>query len=280
MEPVEQRQRLVDRHFDAAADYWKAIYEQTTVYALIHQERMATALKWIDELALPGGAEVLEIGCGAGLTSVALAERGFAVTATDAAAAMIERTNQLARDRNLAGRIRTSVVDVRSLPFKDGSFSVVLALGVLPWLPSTEQAVQEMARILRPGGFMLVNVDNLLRLHYWLDPRLNPALAPVRDPLLSWLRRIGGRRSSIDPTLVRLEWSRRLDLTLSHAGLAKVRGASMGFGPFTFWTRPILSEREGMRLHHKLQTLADGRVPLIRGVGAQYVVLARKADDT
>jgi SAM-dependent methyltransferase len=275
-----QRQGLVDRHFEVAAGYWKAIYEEPTVYGAIYQERRSTALSWIDELALPGGTTVLEIGCGAGLTSVALAERGFEVTATDNVEAMVGLTNQLARDRMVSERLRTAMVDVHNLPFEDCSFSGVLALGVLPWLHSPEQAVAEMARVLRPGGFMLVNVDNVFRLHYWLDPHLNPAVAPVRDLLRRWLRRTGTRAGSIEPTLVHLDRPRRLDLALSCAGLTKARGATIGFGPFSFWGRRILTEHEGKRLHRKLQGLADRRVPLLRSMGAQYVVLGFKADET
>lgn len=56
--------------------------------------------------------------------------------------------------------------------------------------------------------------------------------------------------------------------------------ATIGFGPFTFWRRPVLSEPEGMRLHRSLQGAADRRVPLVRSTGAQYLVLAHKADDS
>jgi cyclopropane fatty-acyl-phospholipid synthase-like methyltransferase len=103
---------------------------------VIYQERTATARAWIDVLAMPDGAPILEIGCGAGLTSAAMAERGFVVTATDGAPAMIELTNKLALDRHLADRIRTVLVDAHRLPFEDRSYALVVALGVFPWLHS------------------------------------------------------------------------------------------------------------------------------------------------
>jgi D-aspartate ligase len=273
------RQKQVDRHFEAAAQDWKTIYEEQTVYGLIHQERRATALDWIDELALPDGASVLEIGCGAGLTSVALAERGLNVMAIDTAPAMIGLTDQLVRDRDLAGRIRTSVADAHDLPYSDGSYSLVLALGVLPWLHSPDRAMEEMVRVMRPGGYVLANVDNLLRLHYLLDPRLNPALGSLRRSLGDGLRRTGVLHAPA-PTPVRLSSIRRFDAVMARLGLAKVRSTTLGFGPFTFWRRPVLPEAKGMRLHRTLQGAADRGIPLVRSTGAQYLVLARKADDT
>jgi ubiquinone/menaquinone biosynthesis C-methylase UbiE len=271
-------QEQVDRHFESTAQDWKTIYEERTVYGLVHQERRATALDWIDELALPDGASVLEIGCGAGLTSAALAERGMHVAAIDSAAIMIELTEQLARDRDLADRIHASVASAYDLPFPNGSHSLVLALGVLPWLQAPDRAMAEMARVVRPGGYVLTSVDNVLRLHYLLDPRLNPALGSLRRSLGSGLRSVGVLHSP-SPTAVRLDSSRRVEAVMERLGLDKVRSTTIGFGPFTFWGRPVLSEPEGRRLHRRLQSAADRRVPLVRSMGGQYLILVRRPDD-
>jgi ubiquinone/menaquinone biosynthesis C-methylase UbiE len=222
---------------------------------------------------------VLEIGCGAGLTSMALAEYGLNVTAIDSAAAMIRLTDQLAHDRDLGGRIRTMVADTHDLPFPDSSFTLVLALGVLPWLHAPDQALEEMARVVQPGGYVLANVDNVLRLHYLLDPRLNPALGSIRRSLGSGLRRIGVLTTQA-PTPVRLDSTRHFEAVMTRLGLDKVRSTTIGFGPFTFWRRPVLSEPDGMRLHRMLQGVVRRGVPLVRSTGSQYLVLARKAHAT
>jgi D-aspartate ligase len=276
--PGRRQQAQVDRHFESTAQDWKTIYEERTVYGRIHQERRATALDWIDGLGLPDGSPVLEIGCGAGMTAAALAGRGLSVTAIDSAPAMIQLTDQLAQDRDLSDRIRTSVADAHDLPFPDGSYSLVLALGVLPWLHSPDRALEEMARVVRPGGYVLTSVDNLLRLHYLLDPRLNPALGSLRRSMGSGLRRIGVLHTPA-PTPVRLDSSRRFDAVMARLGLDKVRSTTIGFGPFTFWRRPVLSEPKGMRLHRTLQGAAGRGVPLVRSMGGQYMVLARRADN-
>ncbi len=276
--PAAGPQAAVDRHFQATAGDWRAIYAERSVYGLIHQERRTLALEWIDGLALPQGAEVLEVGCGAGLTTVALAERGLRTTAIDSAPAMIDLTLALASEHGVTGAVEASVADVHALPFADASFDLVLALGVLPWLHSPGRAIDEMARVLRPGGHLVANVDNVYRLHYLLDPRLNPVLASSRRLVGRSLRRAGVLHGG-EPTPVRLERPGQFDAILDRAGLAVVRGSILGFGPFTFWRRPVLSERRGMRLHRRLQDLADRGVPGVRSTGSQYLVMARRASD-
>jgi hypothetical protein len=60
------------------------------------------------------------------------------------------------------------------------------------------------------------------------------------------------------------------------AGLAVVRCVTLGFGPFTFLARDLLSEPRAIRLHGWLQERADRRVFGLRSLGAQHLILARK----
>jgi ubiquinone/menaquinone biosynthesis C-methylase UbiE len=275
--PASEVQGRVDRYFDSAAGYWRAIYEDTTAYAVIHQERQARALRWVSQLPLEPDAPVLEIGSGAGSTSVALAERGLHVTATDTVPAMLRLTDELAQARNLGDRVRTARVDAHSLPFADGSYALALALGVLPWLHDPDRALREMARVVRPGGFLLVNVDNVFRLHYLLDPMLNPALTPMRR-LARRALQVVGIVDAAEATLSHLDAPGRFDAELTRHGLRKLKGETIGFGPFTLLHRRVFDERTAIRLHVTLQRFADRRTRVIRSLGAQYLVLARKAD--
>jgi hypothetical protein len=50
----------------------------------------------------------------------------------------------------------------------------------------------------------------------------------------------------------------------------------VGFGPFSFWSREPLSDVAAIRLHERLQALADRGVPVLRSTGWQYVLSARK----
>jgi SAM-dependent methyltransferase len=167
----DQQQRRVAAFFDSLALDWKTIYEWPGVYEKIHHQGRTRALRLIDGLALPAGSRVLETGCGAGSIAVALAVRGHFVHATDVGAAMVALTRRLAVEAKAEDRVRTSVADIRNLNFPDSTFDLVVALGVLPWIqPPLDPGVGEIARVLRPGGHMIVNIDNRWRLNYIVDP--------------------------------------------------------------------------------------------------------------
>lgn len=273
--PEAEIQGLVDAHFEAASPFWANIYEGEDVYAIIHQRRRATALVWIDELHLPLGSRILEVGCGAGLTATELARRGFDVDATDTVPEMIELTRRHGEQANAGARLRPALGDVHALSFDGDIFDVVVALGVIPWLHSPQVAIREIARVLKPGGYVIVNADNAARLIDLVDPQLNPALKPLRAALKRVLSHLGIRRSR------RGAPARRHSLTeferlLSSAGLHTTKGLTLGFGPFTFFGHRLLPARLEPRLHRWLQLRADRGAPGIRSAGAQYLVLARK----
>src|SRR5947209_5082596 len=102
-------------------------------------------LDWIDSLAPAPGSQVLEIGCGAGVMAVSLAQRGFCVHAIDSAEAMVELARQHATESGTSETLSLSVGDVYALAFEDEAFDLVIAIGVIPWLEQAELAMQEMA---------------------------------------------------------------------------------------------------------------------------------------
>jgi ubiquinone/menaquinone biosynthesis C-methylase UbiE len=275
----EEVQRAVDAYFDAESSFWDEIYAGNEVYAVIHKHRHALALELIGQLGLPGGSRVLEVGCGAGLMTVALAERGFQIDATDTAPAMIDGARQNVRAAGASSQVTVSGADAHSLSFEDEVFDLVVALGVIPWLHSPNRALGELARVLRPGGYLIANVDNRWRLHYLLDPIFSPVFAPARRVVKWVLQRLGLRRqpASIPPN--NLHSRGEFDRLISSLDLEKMGGSMYGFGPFTLFARRVLPKRLGVFVHRKLQRACDRGTPGLRSAGAQYLVLARKPSD-
>ena len=270
------RQRLVTAYFQTRTRYWEDTYHGEDVVSLIHQHRRALALDWVARLDLPDGARVLDVGAGAGLTSVALAGRGYQVTAVDASAAMTEIIRRRAAEAAVASRLQLSLGDAHLLPFGCRVFSLVVALGVIPWLHSPERAAREMARVLAPGGYLVVSADNRARLTDLLDPRRSPATGPLRRTAKSALAATGRWRPAGNGALATFHRRGEFDHILAGTGLEPVAGATFGFGPFTLLGRRLLSDPVGVRVDASLQKLADRGVPGVRSAGAQYLVVARK----
>ena len=182
-------QHLVNSHFQSSASYWSEVYRTETVEAAIYRQRHELVLSMIASLQMPIGSRILELGCGAGLTSVALAQRGYQVNAIDSIPVMLELTSREAEQAGVGDRVITSLGDAHNVEFADEQFALVLAIGLTPWLHSLETALSEMTRVVRSGGHVIVTADNRYRLSYWLDPRLNPIHGPVRPFIAAMLRK-------------------------------------------------------------------------------------------
>lgn len=276
--PAEQQQR-VDAYFQSTASHWRAIYQVPRLSGMIYRQRLAVSLALIDRLALPQETRILEIGCGAGVLTLELAHRGYIVEAVDTVDAMLDLTRQAASEVGVGHRVSTRISDVHCLDFDDEVFRVVLAIGVTPWLHSPQVAMKEIARVVTPGGSVIVTADNRWRLNHLLDPRFNPVLAPVREAVTRLLRQFGRQKSVIHGVHTHLYSPKAFDELLASVGLEKVTGLTVGFGPFSFLGYRVVPDSVGRTLHHPLQSLADHHVPGLRSTGAHYIVLARKPQD-
>ena len=272
---VSEQQVLVHKHFTEAAFYWKQVYADRDVYAVIHQQRRSALFSMIDELCLAPGSDVLDVGCGAGLISVGLASRGFITKAVDPTQAMIELTERAALEAGVSDSVSATVGDIHRLDFPDNTFKLVLAIGVLPWLQDYHRALNELARVLEPGGYLIANVDNRWALHRILDPSANAITAPLIRGVGRTLRALHLRRPRSGVTTTTAS-RRTFNNLLRHYGLETVETAMFGFGPFRIVGQRYLAFSTGVQCHRFLQELCDRNIPILRSMGAQYLVTAKK----
>ena len=271
------QQQCVTDFFESTAPYWQSVYSDDRLVPTIYQDRHRAALRWVQDLSLRPNARILEVGCGAGLLTVALARNGYRVDALDSTDAMLQMTRNRAASQHLHDRIRVHAGDVHALPFQPQTFDLVIALGVIPWLHSEPLALREMRRVLKSGGHLLVTADNNARLDRLLDPVSSPLLAPLRLAAKHLLRlcRVWSPASGFQ---AKRHYPAEIDASIVQCGFDRVRSSTVGFGPFTFLGKTLFTDAVGVRLHRRLQTLASGRGAfLLRWTGSHYLVLATKA---
>ncbi|MHB8244568.1 MAG: class I SAM-dependent methyltransferase [Acidimicrobiales bacterium] len=131
-----------------------------------------------DRLGLARTESVLDMGCGAGRHAFECLRRGARVVALDADEVEVKGVATMMAAMTQAGEVPegASGIAVRGsalqLPFGTASFHRIIAAEVLEHIPEDESAMQELARVLRPGGRMAVTVPRYLpELMNWLLSR-------------------------------------------------------------------------------------------------------------
>jgi SAM-dependent methyltransferase len=121
-----------------------------------------------EQFPIESGEHVLDLGCGFGRHAFEAYRRGAHVVAVDHSAEEVTQVTSMFRAMAAAGeapadRLARAVrADLLALPFPDASFDIVMASEVLEHIPADEQAMGEIARVLRPGGRLAVTVPR-----YW-----------------------------------------------------------------------------------------------------------------
>lgn len=145
----------------------------------VWQERIQGAR--LREIARYGGAlearRILDLGCGMGGTSVALALAGAFPLAFEYNPAYCAITRLRAARYNLDLPVVNGAGE--NLPFADASFDLVICWDVLEHVQNPEQLLAELARVIRPGGRVLITAINRFA---WRDPHYHM-------PVLNWLPR-------------------------------------------------------------------------------------------
>ena len=144
---------------DAIKQYWNLRaegYSLQTKHELEEEQEACRAdilLRYVDS---DRSLSVLDLGCGPGLFSILLAQKGHQVTALDCTENMLERARKNAQ--NAGVDIRFVHADAQHLPFADENFDLIVTRNLTWNLEHPKRAYREWLRVLKIGG-SLVNID-------------------------------------------------------------------------------------------------------------------------
>jgi 2-polyprenyl-3-methyl-5-hydroxy-6-metoxy-1,4-benzoquinol methylase len=132
--------------------------------------RLGKYLRALAEGVATEGA-ILDVGCGVGQVVRALREQGFAARGIDVSHANVAE----------AGDADCTVYDGRTIPFSDATFASVGACNVLEHVEEPIRFLDEMARVLKSEGQMVVSSPNFLRVLGWRD--YHPHMSGLRQKM-------------------------------------------------------------------------------------------------
>jgi ubiquinone/menaquinone biosynthesis C-methylase UbiE len=251
---TEQVKRAVEVHSEQAGKF-AAWYGEADPYGSC----FAYSRKRLDRLLdgyLPAsgdGLRLLDVGCGTGHQLARWTASGYEVAGVDGSAEMLSH----ARENNPDAELQQA--DAQQLPFADASFDRVTSIEVLRYLPDPRRSIEEMARVLRPGGVCLATAAPLLALNgYALVNRAALAL-PV------------GRLTRLKQFFTT---SRRLRRQFREAGFSEVTVHGVYSGPLIWIERlaPKTLPRVLRRWEPLDESLADR--PVLRDLSNMFLVSA------
>lgn len=141
--------------YDRFAKHW---WDGSVRWLRTLQNLVPARFRFFDKVVSWKGKTVLDLGCGGGFMAEALAARGAIVTAIDPAAGAIDIAKRHAGEQGLA--IRYAVASGEALPLDDQSMDYVVCVDVLEHVADLGVVLDEVKRVLKPGGVFLFDTIN------------------------------------------------------------------------------------------------------------------------
>jgi ubiquinone/menaquinone biosynthesis C-methylase UbiE len=149
MDPYSNTDEIDDAILDVVATRLEARGNHPFFQSSLHE--------YLDTMAIDSAASVLDLGCGTGVASRAIAGRaGFsgAVTGIDLSPYLVARAGQLASDEGMGDRVEFLVGDSRSLELADSQFDAAIAHTLVSHVDDPLAIIREAARLVRSGGMV------------------------------------------------------------------------------------------------------------------------------
>ncbi|HVY08668.1 MAG TPA: methyltransferase domain-containing protein [Mycobacteriales bacterium] len=280
------------RHYNECVP---TVEEELDTWSDYHGHRHEMRYRLVGETArahLPAGGVVVDIGCGSALAADHLAGCDATYIGLDFGGHHI--TSAAKRHRDAQGPLRTSFVrgDGERLPLASGSVDVVIFTEVIEHLLRPELAVWEIARVLKPGGVLVMTTNNASEM---------PLRFPLSDPFAYVEKAVGFHHDKVvshrpwiwpEPVSAHLvagdtaawvphTWHKQAETRrmFAAAGLETIRAGSFEFPPPQSRTARWLETRgdAGRRLVDAIERLCQA-TPMVNRLGCHLFMVARRTE--
>jgi ubiquinone/menaquinone biosynthesis C-methylase UbiE len=160
----------VQEFFDRTADYWDTLYQGGTFIHRHMRDRKEIVLAEVERIAHGRQLAVLDLGCGTGILTRSLLEKGHHVASVDCSQNMLARLRESADGplgERFLGAFQAGVCDT---PFQNERFDLVLCIGVIQYQQDEDDVLKEIVRVVKTGGYCVFTVPNLLTVAHLTDP--------------------------------------------------------------------------------------------------------------
>ena len=141
--------------YDRVADQW---WSDEVRWVRTLKNLVPGRLAWFDRHIDWDGNDVLDLGCAGGFMAEAMTNKGARVTGIDPAGDAIEAAKN--RAKVIGQNIQYDVGVGEALPYQDAAFDTVVCVDVLEHVSDLTKVVEEVVRVLRPGGMFLYDTIN------------------------------------------------------------------------------------------------------------------------
>lgn len=220
-----RQKQLVEDHFSKVAASWPARYANDVSF---QNYNFIVRRKHVLQLFDKEQGRYLDAGCGAGDFIPALLARGGDVFAVDVTAHMISQAEARFCSCDSTERIHLSRADVTNLDFPESYFDAIVAVGLIEYLSADEPILEELYRVLKPGGILILTVPNLASPFMAFDTLVSHGKRLLQRALAK------ARGHDLSPTFVHrhfFPW--KLDRQLRQVGFHKLDYAYCTYGFFS-----------------------------------------------
>ncbi len=185
---------IIKDHFSDTAFVWRdKIYKQRTQQGIFEyfdkQYRFDYVVNMIPQ-SRKDQSRALDVGCGAGQLLPVLVKKGYHTHAIDVSQQMIDLAKLVCEQKNII--VDFQLGDCESLTFQDNFFDLYVTMGVIEYMDNDAPMLNEIKRVLRPGGIAIVTMRNVNSIHVrWRTVYVSQ----IEVKLKNIIRRILGKKT-------------------------------------------------------------------------------------